>query len=206
MGTPTDRALLDACIEGDRRAWARFVERFTRYVYFLIQLTAKRYDAGMDEAEVADLHNDVFLALMEDDCRRLRAFTGRNGCSVRSWIRVITIRRTVDALRKRRHQLRLDAEDEAGLTPQLVDGGPDALEQLLERADDVRRGQLAALAGSLSERDRLLLHLLYTEKLSVDATAAVLRLKRGALYTRKTRLIQRLREAARKAGLLDAPE
>ncbi len=203
MGTPTDRALLEACIEGDRRAWGRFVERFTRYIYYLVQLTAKRYDAEMNEAEVADLHNDVFVALMEDDCRRLRAFTGKNGCSVRSWIRVITIRRTVDALRRRRHQLHLDAQDDHGLRPQLVDGTPDPLEQMLDRADDARRAQLTALAESLSERDRLLLHLLYTEKLSADAAAAVLRVKRGALYTRKTRLIQRLRVAARKAGLLD---
>ncbi len=201
MSNPTDRELLDACIDGDRRAWARFVERFTRYVYYLIQLTAKRYDARMDEAEAADRHNDVFLALLEDDSRRLRAFTGKNGCSVRSWIRVITIRRTVDALRRRRRHLSLDAQDGGG--PELVDDAPDALDVLVQQADARRRQQLTSLAESLSERDRLLLHLLYTEKLSADAAAAALRIKRGALYTRKTRLVQRLREAACRAGLLD---
>lgn len=204
MGDPSDRELLDACINGDRRAWSQFVERFTRYVYYLVQLTSKRYAAGLTPEDVADLHNDVFVALMEDDCRRLRAFTGKNGCSVRSWIRVITIRRTVDALRRRRHHLSIDATDDHP-APQLTDDAPDALDELVGQADRQRLTQLTALAESLSERDRLLLHLLYTEKLSVDAAAAALRIKRGALYTRKTRLVQRLRDAARKAGLLDDP-
>jgi RNA polymerase sigma factor (sigma-70 family) len=199
MSDPTDLELLQACVDGDRRAWARFVERFSRYVYYLVQLTARRYEAAMDEAEVADLHNDVFLALMEDDCRRLRSFEGKNGCSVRSWIRLIAIRRTVDALRRRRHHLHLDAEPAL----ELADDAPDPYERLLASGAREKRERLMELAEALSESDRLLLHLLYTEKLSPDAAAAALRIKKGALYTRKSRLVSRLRAEAERAGLLE---
>jgi len=196
-------ALLKRCIEGDRRAWNTFVERFTRYVYYLIQLTAKRYTTDLTQDEVADLHNDLFLALMEDDCRRLRAFEGKNGCSIRSWIRIITIRKTLDALRKRRSHLSIDDDRDGSPSIQLTDGGPDPLEAMMLKSRAQRRAQLTELTEGLSESDRLLLELIYVQKLSATAIAAALRIKKGAVYTRKTRLIGRLRKAAEQRGLVE---
>lgn len=204
MDELTDEALLRACIGGPRAAWDAFVDRFSRYVYYLVQLTARRLGAAISGDQADDLHNDVFVSLMEDDCRRLRAFEGRNGCSARSWIRVITVRRTVDHFRRGRVHLSLDADREHSAVPEPIDAGADALEVLLEREDDARRARLGELAAALSERDRLLLHLLFEQRLSADAAAAALRISKGALYTRKTRLIQRLRGEAERAGLLDA--
>jgi len=200
-----DRALLRRCIDGDRRAWDLLVDRVSRYVYYLIQLTARRYAAELTADEMGDLHNDLFLALMEDDCRRLRAFQGKNGCSVRSWIRIITIRKTLDALRKRRPHLSLDVgRDDGERSIELVDHGPDPLAALLAKSRTQRRARLAELTDGLSESDRLLLEMLYVEKMSATAIAALLRIKKGAVYTRKTRLIQRLRQAAEALGLVEA--
>lgn len=199
-----DRELLERCIAGDRRAWCRFVERFSRYVYYLIQRTDQKYGAGLSEADVADAHNDVFIAFLEDDKRRLRAFEGRNGCSVRSWVRLITIRKTLDLLRKRKVHLSLDVDDEERRPIELTDEGPDPFEALLSARQSARRAQLTALIEQLSASDRLLLDLLYNQKLSVDAATAVLRIKRGALYTRKTRVIKRLRKLAHESGLVEA--
>lgn len=207
MDDVSDRELLDACVAGDRRAWTTFVHRFTRYVYYLIRLTARRHGAALDDEELADLHNDLFMALLEDDRRRLRAYTGRNGCSVRSWIRVITIRRTLDHLRRRRVHLSLDGgdKDEAPHGPVPVDAGPDPLEYLLARAQDDRRDRLTALAARLNPSDRLLLELVYIRGLPTEHVAATLNTSRGAIYTRKTRLLHRLRSLAAEAGLLEDP-
>jgi DNA-directed RNA polymerase specialized sigma24 family protein len=150
MHPPDERDLLHRCLAGDRRAWTTLVESLTRYVYYLIRLTARRHATEFTDEEMADLHNDLFLALFEDNCRRLRAWRGDNGCTLRSWIRVITIRRTIDALRRRRRHISLDAP-----------------------ADD-------------------------------PLAAAALRINKGALYTRKTRLIKRLRALA--AALDPAPD
>lgn len=196
-----DLTLLQRCIQGERRAWVEFVERFSRYVYFLIQRTDAKYGAGLTEADVADAHNDVFIAFVEDDKRRLRAFEGRNGCSVRSWVRLIAIRKTLDLLRRRKVHLSLDATDDDHPRRELADPGADPLEALLQARHSERRAQLGMLIDQLSAPDRLLLDLLYAQKLSVDAASAVLRIKRGALYTRKTRVIQRLRRLAEEAGL-----
>ena len=206
MNALSDYELLQGCIAGRRRAWNAFVERFTRYVYYLIRLTAQKHATEFGPEETADLHNDLFLALMEDDCRRLRAYRGENGCSVRSWVRIITIRRCLDALRKRRRLISLDTadgDDDGPRGPTLIDQGPDPLETMLQQADTERRAQLESLTAGLSETDRLLLEMIYVRKMSADAIAAVLRIKKGALYTRKTRLIKRLRKLAVDAGLTD---
>lgn len=206
MHAPSDYELLQGCIAGQRRSWNAFVERFTRYVYYLIRLTAKRHATEFGPEETADLHNDLFLALIEDDCRRLRAYRGDNGCSVRSWVRIITIRRCLDALRKRRRFVSIDAapDDEGPRGPVLVAEGPDPLESLLAAADAEKREQLTTLTEGLSERDRLLLEMIYVRKMSADAIASTLRIKKGALYTRKTRLIKRLHALAVDAGLAEA--
>jgi len=205
MESPSDQELILGCVAGQRRAWNTLVERFTRYVYYLIRLTARKHAAEMSPEEIADLHNDLFVALFEDDCRRLRAYRGDNGCSVRSWIRVITIRRTLDALRKRRPHVSLDAsaDDPGPSAPVLVDDGLDPLDALLARDAAERRAQLEENAAPLSERDRKLLEMIYVRKMSADAIAVTLRIKKGALYTRKTRLIKRLRTLADRAGLTD---
>ncbi len=197
--------LLQRCIDGDRRAWSALVDEFTRYVYYLIRLTARRHAAEVDDEEMADLHNDLFVALFEDDCRRLRAFRGDNGCSVRSWVRLITIRRTIDALRRRRRHVSLDAtRDDDGAPRELPDDGPDPLAALLARMAAEKRERLDELTEELSSTDRLLLEMIYVHKMSADAIAGTLRIKKGALYTRKTRLIKRLRALAVDAGLVEA--
>ncbi|MEZ4471218.1 MAG: sigma-70 family RNA polymerase sigma factor [bacterium] len=196
-----DRALLAGCVAGDRRAWTGFVERFTRYVYYLVQLTGRRYAVPLTEEEIGDLHNDVFVALLEDDRRRLRAFEGRNGCSVRSWIRLITIRKTVDALRRRRVHLSLDADERPASEPVAEDADP--LDALMAVEDERRRDRLQELVAQLGPQDQLLLDLLYGQQLSVEEASAALRINRGALYTRKTRIIKKLRDLA--AALDAAP-
>ena len=196
-----DRELLHRCIDGDRRAWETFVVRFSKYVYYLIHVTARKHGANINEEEASDLHNDLFVALLEDDRRRLRAFKGSNGCSVRSWVRVITIRRCIDALRKRRKTISIHESDDGTQGVQLVDESENPFENLVAAETAQRHGQLERLTDELAPNDRLLLEMLYIHKMGADAISAALKIKKGAVYTRKTRLIQRLQTLAARAGL-----
>ncbi|MGC6416007.1 MAG: RNA polymerase sigma factor [Bradymonadia bacterium] len=197
-----DDQLLADCLAGTRKGWQRLVERYSRYVYFLINATAKRHGASITEDEAEDLHNDFFVALLEDDYRRLRAFGGKNGCSLRSWLRVICIRRTIDSLRRRRKTVSLTTDDD-GPTLQLEAPNADPLQALLTHGREQRRARLGELAQSLPADDRILLDMIYVQKLGATEISAALRIKKGAVYTRKTRLVQRLREAAKHAGLTE---
>ncbi len=190
-----DAALLEACADRGAHAWDELVRRFGRYVHFLVRLTASRRGLGDYEALLEDLYCDAFRALLEDDGRRLRLFEGRNGCSARSWLRVIVIRTTLNRLRRVRREVPLEA------APEPVDDA-DPLSLLLGRE---RPGaeSMWALAEGLSPKDRLMLEMLYVRGLPAEEVAAALRTSRGAVYTRKTRVVQALRDAAREQGLVE---
>ena len=146
--------------------------------------------------------------MMEDDCRRLRQFEGKNGCTVRSWVRIIAIQRTLDHLRRRKVHMSLDSvpsgADPDAPRPEPAADGADPLETLLRGANEARRGQFTALAEDLRTDDRLLLELDFTREMDALAIAAALNLSRGAIYTRKNRLLQRLRKLARDAELIES--
>ena len=54
-----------------------------------------------------------------------------------------------------------------------------------------------------SPTDALLLKMIYVDKLAATDIARALRINKGAVYTRKTRLINRLRELAASKGLVE---
>lgn len=196
-----DHGLLAACLDGERAALEAFVGRFTRLVFFHVQSTLRRVKGGVDPSRADDLAQDVFVALLADDCRRLRLYRGDGGCSPATWIRVITIRLTLNALRRDRLTVSLD--DEARPVA-LEDPAPGPLERLLAQAERQRFEALVALADGLSARDRLLLEMIYLRGMSAPAIAAALQVDRGVVYVRKNRLLGRLRRAAEAAGMMEA--
>lgn len=195
-----DGAVLAACLEGERAALGTFVERFTGLVHHCVIGTLRRARGEAPSARVEDLCQDVFVALFADGCRRLRLYRGDRGCSVASWVRVIAVRTTLNTLRRDKPETSLDGER----APRLTDPGPDPLEVMLARADRDRFDALIALAEQLSPRDRLLLEMIYLRGMRAPAIAAALQLRRGAVYVRKNRLLQRLRKAAEAAGMMES--
>lgn len=194
----TDAALIKGCIENQRRAWNTFVQQYSKYVFFMISKTGARYNARLDAETVSDLHGEIFTAFIEDNYRRLKDFEGRNNCSLRSWVRMISIRKTIDFLRKKkRRTLSIEAlRSTSGFEP--TSDEPDGLEALL--GDEARRGEptVEHLTASLSVNDRLLLDLFLVQGLKATEVGKLLNISVGAVYTRKNRLIERMRSSAKK--------
>jgi RNA polymerase sigma factor (sigma-70 family) len=67
----TDRELVRAVTEGDRRAAEIFVVRFTRYVHSILH---RDFELSKEIAE--DLYQEVFVRLWDDNYRRLRNWRG----------------------------------------------------------------------------------------------------------------------------------
>lgn len=193
-----DTELLAACVAGDRRALDAFVTRYSRLVYFHVNNTLRRLQGRLDVERADDLYQQVFVMLLEDDRRRLRLYDPEKGCSVASWIRIITIRAVINALRGTRAMLSLD--DEARPMP-LADEDADPFSALTAGGEQRWEAQLPQLAEQLSGSDRLLLELIYHRRMDASAIAAALQIKRAHVYVRKNRLIRRLRRHAEAAGL-----
>ena len=197
-----DNDLLDACLKGNARAMAAFVQRFERYIRHMVGRTVHRYTSGVDSSTIDDLCQEVFMALFENDRRRLKMFEGRNGCPLRAWIRVIAVRTVISRMRRWKKHSQLPNEDSDRGSVRMVDDGPDALDMLAAQDDQKRKAQLLRLAATLSSEDRELIEMIYVHEMSVPAITEQLHIRRGALYMRKNRALTRLRARARAAGLI----
>ena len=94
-----DRRRVAACRSGDRLAAEELVRRYSDTVYRAVQSTLLSRQIDFNFQDLEDLHNTVFVALFERDCRKLAQFEGRNGCSFKTWIRVVTVRLVLNHLR-----------------------------------------------------------------------------------------------------------
>ena len=197
-----DNHLLEACLKGNARAMAAFVQRFERYIRHMVGRTVHRYTSGVDSSTIDDLCQEVFMALFENDRRRLKMFEGRNGCPLRAWIRVIAVRTVISRMRRWKKHSQLPNEDSDRGSVRMVDDGPDALDMLAAQDDQKRKAQLLRLAETLSAEDRELIEMIYVHEMSVPAITEQLHIRRGALYMRKNRALTRLRARARAAGLI----
>ena len=127
-----NRQILKRCITGEKKAREEFVIRFSNPVYQCIQFTLKAKQIPFSQQDLEDLHSTVFLNLFNKRCKKLRQYKGKNGCSVFSWIRLITVRTVIDHLRKAGRDVIVRPKEEFNLDtlPGLIHDGYDPLARL----------------------------------------------------------------------------
>ena len=189
----SDSALVADCLSGKREAWDAFVERFSKLVYYSINKTLRSHNCYLQEEDVADVYNSLFLAFLENDCKKLRQFEGKHGCSLSSWIRLITVRHTIDFLRGQKTLLSVDDEQgEAGaLLDRYADEQASAQEQLEEA--EAHRDLRQAIAA-LPETDQLFVKLYYEQELPPEEIAVILNVSVNTIYSKKNRLQEKLKK------------
>jgi RNA polymerase sigma-70 factor (ECF subfamily) len=187
-----DRDLLSRCFSGDGEAAENLVRRFSNLVYKTVQHTFIVKHVRFNKQDLEDFHNTVFLRLFENGCKKLKQYRGKNGCSLATWIRLITVRTVLDHLRKKgvdsiaRRDTQITLDEVYGLKGDEYDGLA-----LLERAEQeqlLREGM-----QNLPPRDRLFMKLHFDQGLSVAEVAAAMQVSVENVYTIKHRAIQRLK-------------
>jgi RNA polymerase sigma-70 factor (ECF subfamily) len=191
-----DAQLLRGCLGGNAEARDQLVRRFSHLIYSTIMGTLNIKGLNPNHYDIDDLHNHVIVQLFDRQCLKLRQFKGKNGCSLASWIRMLTVRATLDHLRRNRDALAhpkmwvpLDAL-EAMEAPSI--SVLDALEAhdrqlILERAIE-----------SLPPRDRLMIRMHCLEGCSLKKMAAVLNVTENNVHSVKHRAVQKLKKAVEK--------
>ena len=139
-----------------------------------------------------DLFQAVFLKLFERDCRILRQYEGRNGCSLSSWLRVIAVRTVIDHHRASGRDAILRPERKLPLEglPEIADSESDPLSQLekAEQFELIEHG-----LATLEPRDRLFIKLHFSKRLSILNTAEILGISEANAYSVKHRALKRLK-------------
>jgi RNA polymerase sigma-70 factor (ECF subfamily) len=188
----TDQQLIDGCVSGDQASWAIFVKHFNKLIYHSIYKTLRVNAKPTDPDDINDLFQDLFASICADNCKKLRMFDPCKGVSLASWLRMIAVRMTIDHLRKQRSSTSL----EDLLTEPSRDGGQEM------RIDDESLQCLRGVLEELSDKDKLLIELFYFKELPPEEIARILNISVGAIYTRKNRIIEKIREIARQRNIL----
>lgn len=196
--TEDEKNLLIGCFQGDRYAQGDFVTRFSDLVYHTVLNTLRAKAVDWQTQDVEDLCQTVFMRLLEKRCRRLRQFRGKNGCSLRSWVRMITVHTVIDHLRSRKDALAHASTLETSyflnnLRADLLD--PVQVLDFTQQMDRVHRG-----LQSLMPRDRLFIKLHCLKELSIQEVAGILGVSENNAYCIKHRALHRLKAALQSSG------
>jgi len=184
--------LLKGCISGDKEKWDIFVKRYSKLIYHTIYKTLRVNDTPANPDDVNDLFQEVFTSLCAENSRKLRMFDPRKGCNLPSWIRMITMRMTIDHLRKNRP---LASVDDLPIEPSQTGDQETIINE--EAISHIRK-----LLEKLPAKDKLLIELSYMRELPPEEVAQILHISVGAFYTRKNRIIEKLKNLADDENIL----
>jgi len=184
--------LIQGCLSLDKNSWEIFVKRYTKMVYFVINNINQTRSAPLSQDNIEDLHNDVFLALLE---KKLGQFRGERNCTLASWVRIVTVSKTLNYLKSL--QVRTYYMDSMSKTDDDGDSVVFDVEDRSQSPEDIVIGeetlsQLKKYINSLTPREKLLVKLFYERELSNEQIAATLGISIGTLYTFKHRVMKKL--------------
>jgi len=186
--------LLRACIRGESDARRRLVDEYSGIVCYGVTVIFQQFGRPCKREEIEDLCQDVFLALFDQDARKLRQYQGRNGCSLASWIRVVANRLAIDRLRREGRTVSLDDPENAESwrareTRPDSRPGPEPQLEAAQRAARVRE-----MIAQLPAKDQLFVQLFYYQGLPIEEVASTIGITTNAAYVRKMRLHEKLRK------------
>src|SRR5215471_5085162 len=132
--TEEEIALLKALLNGRRDRWTEFTRRYERLITSCVLRTLRRYDAVFSRDDLEDLVGEVWVALLRDDLKKLRAYRPEKGFRLASWIALIATNTTIDRLRARQAEDTY-LEDLAAPDPASVANEPDEDAMQRQRAE-----------------------------------------------------------------------
>lgn len=198
----TDLGFVQRCVKGDKRAWDEFIDKYSRLIYNYIHSALKIKGYAFAEGNLNDIFQDIVLSLAKDNFKKLSTFKAKNGCSLASWLRQVTVNYTIDYIRKLKPALSIDAENDNGLS--LAEILPSACASVKDTlVQEERIAHLKDCINKLDTDDKYFLELYIHRGLNPVELKAHLRISRPAVDMRKSRIVERLKECFKEKGMLD---
>ena len=92
-----ERDLLKRCLERRPDAWDEFIRRYHPVIEGAIRFTFLRCVFSVPEHDVANVVQDLYSRLYDDDFRRLRSFEAR--CPLGAWLKSLAVRHALNTIR-----------------------------------------------------------------------------------------------------------
>ena len=194
-----DLRFVQACVKGDKQSWNEFLSRYSRLIYNYIYSVLAVKGISFSTEQVEDIFQEIFYSLIKDNYKKLATYQGKNGCSLASWLRQVTINFTIDYLRKLKPMVSIDVEIEEGLSLKdiLKDLSAGAVEFL---SNQDRRKTLQDCVDSLEPAEQYFMELFLNQGLNLEQIKECLKINRGAVDMRKGRILQKLQDCFKNKG------
>ena len=188
------------CGNGDTQAWEEFVKRYSRLMYSVIYQVLKTASVPRATQETTDgLFHDILVALSDDNGKKLRSYRGKNGCSLASWLKQVTLHHVIDHLRRSVATVSLDVEDGGGSTLKDILADTAGLQDAAAEEQE-KLMYLKECVAALCREDKYFLELHVNQEVSLEGVCRHLRISRAAADMRKSRIMQRLRRCFQRKG------
>jgi RNA polymerase sigma factor (sigma-70 family) len=177
-----DDRLVQACLQGDQRAWEELIDKYKRLIYSV----PLRYGATREDAA------DVFQSVCIEVFNSLNQL--KNAGSLRSWLITVAVRQSYRWKKKQSNHVELDAME------------PDVAEELAavpEILEQVEQEQIVRdVVSKLSPRNAELVRLLFFEQppLPYTEVARRLGLATGSIGFIRGRCLERLKKLLLESG------
>lgn len=197
-----DLELVHKCAQNEKTSWDKFLTKYSHLIYNYINSVLKQKHAGLFSQEnINDIFQEILLSLAKDNFRKLKTFTAKNGCSLASWLRQVTINYTLDFSRKFRSTVSLDEDinDETAAKDLITDNSSSA--EVTLNAEE-RIDQLKNCVEELDTDDKYFIEFHINRGISLDVMKDLFKVSRGAIDMRKSRIIGRLKDCFRNKGFI----
>jgi len=189
----TAQEILNKCLSGgDRSAWEAFVRKYSKLIWNAIHKAFRTYSFRYSPEDLEDMYSSVFLALIDNDFKKLRQFKNENACSLSTWLSIITVRMTIDHMRKDKSRFIVEPAKEGTEIFELIPDNAynaDALLENKEKIDILRKS-----VNILPPKDRMIYDLLFIKGLSNEETARSIGISVNTLYSRKHRIAEKIKQ------------
>jgi len=197
-----DLEFVRRCIERDAAAWDEFLHKYSKLIYSYIHSVLRLKAKAIPADTIDDLYQELITSLIKDNCKKLSSFKAKNGCSLASWLRIVTVNFMIDFTRRSKPLVSLDEDLEAGGSLKDILGDDSHIKLENEIAGAEKQKQLFECIEELTVDDKYFLELYLHRGMPLERLSCVLRISKPAADMRKSRIIERLRSCFEKKGFI----
>lgn len=185
--TSEELRLVRRVIAGDERAWVDFCHKYEALVASCAFRVLRRYSVQLTAMTIDDLVAEVWVALLRNDCHKLRVYDPARGCRLSTWLGMIATNTIIDYLRVN-HTPNAYLEDQPQIDFELIEPSrPDAALEDMQRAEIAKK----AWRRLKVEEQRFMRYCFADERPPCDI-ARMLGISVNTVHSRKFKLRQKL--------------
>lgn len=198
----TDLELAYRCSQRDKVAWEAFIKKYSPLIYnYINSMLEQKKNELFTQENINDVFQEIFVSLTKDNFKKLKTFASKNGCSLASWLRQVTINYCVDYLRKSKLTVSLDENIDDGVTVKdIIIDETISITSKLNKEDLIIH--LKQCVEELDTNDKFFLEFHFNRGIPLAALKSIFRVSRGAIDMRKSRIIDRLKNCFETKGLI----